>query len=1244
MDSIQELEAVIEKIRRERFALRNRLDDPAVKQLDQQLAQQQIQLIEQVNKLNRAQQDPNAAPVQRGSNPLPPNVQTLVNKARQLSRSIAATGPAGPDSIAQALAIVQQARSELDILRSSSFVSQSAINDALATLNEAQESLNKSQEEENKEAAQPQPPATASQTAQDDAPKGPNATPAQEVGADGRVTSRAATAPATNADKVPVDQPGSSGETTGTDAPVKTGEQTQSVNTNSNSGQAVPAPASTNASARSTAPAAGTASAPIQAGQSAKDDGTTKNTTNTQAAVNATDPAAFKVVTQPNVLDQFSSYTYSASVYLLTSDQYNRLLRTKNKRIDGYQLLFQSGGAPANVFGARAPADNAAPSKQGEDSSPPQQTGPDDGRNPFFPDDFYIDSITINSQLMGKGSGSSHMTTDLKFTVVEPNGITLLDCLRDAVFNAAPRGYDGTVNYTAAQYLLVIRFHGYDENGQLVSPIKGSVVDRGGNKTDPTAAVEKFIPFAIKQINWSVGSKMVSYEWNCAPVDLMIAGHTARGTIPYDVQLVDSTVGGLLGNNLSFAGKPVNQNDGSYDRAEAAKYARQGTRPPANGFANTGGGAATGNPNLANQANRARRAGTGDSDGSYERAETAKYGRQAAASTKAPAKADAAPAAASTNAITQGLCGAMNQFQADLVKRGVYTYPDNYSIRFEDGVDGTPGTAISGAKLQLPNTKVDKAKTASGAPPSQAGGAALDPARNATSNVTRVFSITAGMQMLQAIDLVIRNSSYISGQSLVTLNEDGTQEPRPENKNKKMKWYTVTMEAEPGQTQDPLRNDFAYNITYVVRPFVLQNFESRYFPRSDFGGIHKSYPFWFTGENIAVLDYQETLNAMYQLTVSGGDPKATADKLTKEFVTSDAREILKYNYSPRSNQSSHGADGKEFEANANAAEVLYSPSDLANAKVKIIGDPAWIAQGNFFVDLSNTNTLQQIQESGFEPDGTISFNTSDVMFEMVWQRPQDYDLATGLADPFSKSQKQDTRKGIQSRVYMAKSCVSEFRGGRFEQTIEGVLKMFPIPGKTNATGTDGKQNQTAAEDARLRAANEKAKGRSSGLTDKQAQQARADFAARDPRRQDLNSSAGSNSAAVQGAQQGSPRSSGATAANPADPRQGRILTNLTSGTVNSATLLPAGPPQPASSGSNSGTVVPVAEQFGNAPPKMPAVGPGRNTLTVEQRREVNRRAIAQTNRELAEEYEPLAASSSPVSSSIPSNQPMAKDY
>lgn len=1081
-------------------------------------------------------------------------------------------------------------------------------------------------------APEPQPPATAAQTVRDDGPEGPNATPAQEVGTNGRVTTRPETAPATNADKPPVEQPGSSGETTGTDAPIKTTEQTQAINTDSNSGKAVKEPVATTNVAK--VAEASDASAPVQPGQAAKDDDVLKGTTDNQAAVNATQPAAFKVVTQPNVLDQFSSYTYSASVYLMSSDQYKRLLRTKNKRIDGYQLLFQSGGAPNNAFGERAPAPNApAPDKNGgEVAPPPQQTGPEDGRSPFFPNDFYIDSVTLSTNLMGKGSGASHMTTDLKFTVIEPNGITLIDCLREAVVNSAPRGFDGTINYTAAQYLMVIRFHGYDENGVLVSPIKGSVVDSGGNKTDPTAVVEKFIPFGIKNLNWSIGSKMVSYEWDCAPVDLLIGGFTSRGTIPYDVQLVDSTVGGLLSGPAKFES---NGNTG--------------------GTTNTTGPGGRGRDANATAATQAR---TGvnltSSTAGGGRGSSNDPRRSDAPTTQAPAKADSAPPATGANKVTQGLCNAMNQFQADLVKQGIYTYPDNYSIRFEDGVDGTPGTEISGAKIQLPNAKVDKAKTASSAPASQAGGAALDPARNSVSNITRSFSITAGMQMLQAIDLVVRNSSYISGQSLVTLNADGTYEPRPENKNKKMKWFTVTMEAEPGNMQDPLRNDFAYNITYVIRPFVLQNFISRYFPRSDFGGVHKSYPFWFTGENIAVLDYQETLNALYHITVSGNDPKTSAAKTIRDNFTSDAGEILKYNYSPRSNQSSQGADGKEFEGNANAAEVLYSPGDLKEAKVKIVGDPAWIAQGNLFKDLSDTKVLLQIQESGFEPDGSIAFDTSDVMFEMIWQRPQDYDLATGLADPFSKSQVKGTRKGVQSRVYQAKTCVSEFRQGRFEQTLTGAIYMFPIPGKTNvansttASGTNKNANESDAERNRNAAANEKAKGRSSGLTDKQAQQARADFAARDPRRADLSSAQGSGSAAVQGAQQGSPRSYGASNVNPADPRQGTILTNTTSGAVNPATLLPAGPPRPATSGSNSGAVSSVAENIGAAPSKMPAAGPGQNTLTVEQRRQVARAgdeaARAYLAQREAKNEQRLAASGSPVSTSIPSNQKIAKDY
>jgi hypothetical protein len=58
-----------------------------------------------------------------------------------------------------------------------------------------------------------------------------------------------------------------------------------------------------------------------------------------------------QIVPRGNILDRFASYTYRASVYLMTSDQYQQLIRSQKKSINGYNLLFQSGGAPASQGG-----------------------------------------------------------------------------------------------------------------------------------------------------------------------------------------------------------------------------------------------------------------------------------------------------------------------------------------------------------------------------------------------------------------------------------------------------------------------------------------------------------------------------------------------------------------------------------------------------------------------------------------------------------------------------------------------------------------------------------------------------------------------------------------------------------------------------------------------------------------------------------------------------------------------------
>ena len=1005
-------------------------------------------------------------------------------------------------------------------------------------LSEAEQALSQAQTP----GQQPLPPATASQTVSDDAPQGPNAPPAAEVNASGRIVAPPDTSKPSNAE-TPVTS--DTGGDTGTNDPVRTTEQTQSIYYENNG-----ASSSTVTEGDSGA----SSSATIEGGTVTKDDAASTTTTTKQTDVNAANNNTIKVTAQPNILDDFYSYTYSASVYLMKPEQYTRLLNSSTKKIDGYNLLFQSGGASTNVGGVRPPPSAGGPTETeyGAFGEAPV-TLPDGGRSPFFPDDFYIDSVTIENQILGKGTGAAHMATSLKFTVIEPQGITLLDRLYKAVANNEPKSADGKVNYTAALYLMVIRFYGYDQDGNIQLPIKGGL-QSDSNTSDPKAAVEKFIPFLITKVNWSIGSKTVSYDFEGAPVGQIHGGYTARGTIPYDVQLSDMTVGGLLGADVKYAPDA----------------------PPA---------ATPGKSTTTNQSD----------------AETARLNRQAGnAPTPAPAKASAAQP---KKVVTQGLMGAMNQFQQDLVTRRIYEIADEYSIEFV-GVEGlASATDISGAKLQTANTRIDKGKAPMPKATTTSGGTEnLNPDKTQVDNVSRSFSITAGQQIIQAIELAIRNSEYISKQSLVTKNPDGSQEVN-NTKTDPVKWFNITMSAErqPGGL-DRKRNDYAYKIKYTVMPYALKNLDSQYFPYSKFSGVHKSYPFWFTGKNTAVRDYQETLNTMFIMTISGSTPGDSANDRANRLATSSMYDIVRYNYSPRSNQSSHGADGATFEPNANAAEVIYNQADLAEAKVKIVGDPAWIQQGSTFRPITEGTISANTARTGFEPDGTISFDTQDVLFEMLWQRPEDYDLGTGLADPYARTSANDggKRQPLQSRVYQATKIVSEFKNGAFEQTLNGSILRFPIPNKSNtanpaAAASTGDTDAGRSSSSANKTKETFAKTGRAVPTDEEAKKARANFAKTDPRRLDTGDGGKRAILGAQGAYKEATfatNAGGAAFGNPNITRQG-----ITAG----ATVLPAGEPRPPTDGTgrsvspgDAGGAGSNAQAVGEVPPKLPGrpVTPG----------------------------------------------------
>lgn len=693
---------------------------------------------------------------------------------------------------------------------------------------------------------------------------------------------------------------------------------------------------------------------------SAPDDNsvTSKNTTKTSIDNVYGDK---KIEPQPNVLDQYASYTYSASLYLMKPEALTAMINTGKKSIAGSQLLVQSGGAPVL------------------------------GRNEYFSKDYYIDKIELKSSIAGKGSQASHNVNTVSMTLVEPNGITFLKNLDQAVqkyLGGTNTNPPKKKNFSAQLYLLVIRFYGYDVSGNLV---------QGGQNG---AHVEKYYPLVINNIKFKVANKLVEYEIEASSPKYTMNVGQSRGSIPYNIELAAMTVKeALVGASdvVSSSSAAASGNLRSTDTAALNRLARE------NGVA--------------------------------------QEGDDPSAPPAAPPTADAAPNPKLT--VRKGIIEAMNQFQQDLVKRKIYTYPDVYSVEFV-----TP--AIEQAKIRRPGG--DKKSGGSAAPATAKD--QLDPKTQSYDSTTRIVSATAGTQLVQFLDTILRNSSYIEDQQLVKVLEDSGIQVKNGSPAKNLAWYKISLEATPGK-YDPKRNDYAYNMKYIIHPYKINEMRSRYFAQPKFNGVHKQYNYWFTGENTQILSYEQNYNSLYSSILSGG-PASPYN------TDSDS---VKWSWQTRSNESSQQAAGRVNEIAANAADYLYNPSDLATANLTIVGDPAWLQQGEAFATPTKTN----FNFSPFLADGTINYEAQQILFEILINTPEDYNLATGLMDPNQRSvinpAAKKTGSTRQSYVYYATLVTSSFVKGKFTQNLTGSLLTYFNDQSVKAAADSGRSTRTTATNA-----------------------------------------------------------------------------------------------------------------------------------------------------------------------------------
>ena len=355
---------------------------------------------------------------------------------------------------------------------------------------------------------------------------------------DGRITPATGNAP-TNAQATPTTE---SNPTTGTDAPLRPATQTQATTYNNNGTLTQPQLA---ALQRNT----GSGSAYAQSGgpgaAAPGDNNTQANPSVVVNRLNALYSAENNLIKpRSNVLDNYYSYTYSLSWYLVEPVAYNETVYKIKKNLNNYYLLAQSGGAGSNA-GTAGPELGIG---TGYDPEPTRNTVGAQ-RSPYFNLDYYIDNLSIETAYAaGINSGGPMTYKNISFTVSEPNGVTLPINLYRAVnevYALAVRKGQATensfVNYASGMYCMVIRFYGYDEQGRLIMPIGDNV----GN-TDPSAAVEKFIFYQQTSLNYSVGSKLTEYRITGASPSTRVGFSSDRGSIPFNAQFTGTTVKDVL--------------------------------------------------------------------------------------------------------------------------------------------------------------------------------------------------------------------------------------------------------------------------------------------------------------------------------------------------------------------------------------------------------------------------------------------------------------------------------------------------------------------------------------------------------------------------------------------------------------------------------------------------------------------------------------------------------------------------
>jgi hypothetical protein len=334
------------------------------------------------------------------------------------------------------------------------------------------------------------------------------------------------------------------------------------------------------------------------------------------------------------------------------------------------------------------------------------------------------------------------------------------------------------------------------------------------------------------------------------------------------------------------------------------------------------------------------------------------------------------------------------------------------------------------------------------------------------NNTKRIIEINNGTSVAQAIEQIIKQSSYLRD-ALTTIyttqetpNEQTASPNVIVNKNPRdIQWYNLGARVET-LAWDNVVGDFSYRITYVIQPYKTPSTYTPYGKTNSYYGPHKRYNYWFTGKNSEILEYSQTLDNLYYNIVQ----TPSSDPNSPSYLKGP--EVASVPNKPNDYDRTNSLDISQAAENQYLTS-LYSPGNWADATIKILGDPDFLMN-------DSPGSLNEVYRAYYGNDGfTINPNGGQVFVEINFNEGRDYNNNTGLlkineailfwAEPNNVPQ----NPKINGIAYLVTEVESVFSGGGFTQKLK--LNHSTVPYTQNektASDTERENNNTPAGDNR----------------------------------------------------------------------------------------------------------------------------------------------------------------------------------